>query len=55
MKGDRLTVVLENYSYGVDQLFYQNAVNGGVTIFTEGGAILLKELSASITGNESMT
>ncbi|CAG0975137.1 Protease 1 [Anaerolineae bacterium] len=36
--GDRLTVALENYSYGVDQLFYQNAVNGGVTIFTEGGA-----------------
>jgi uncharacterized repeat protein (TIGR01451 family) len=36
--GERLTVVLANFSYGVDQLFYQNAVQGGVTIFSEGGA-----------------
>lgn len=36
--GDRLTVVLESYSFGSDQTFYQNAVSGGVTIFTEGGA-----------------
>ncbi len=36
--GEHLTVVLANFSYGVDQLFYQNATQGGVTIFTEGGA-----------------
>jgi hypothetical protein len=35
--GERLTVVLEDYSYGADELFYQDAVNGGVTVFIEDG------------------
>lgn len=35
--GDRLTVVLEDYSYGADELFYQDAVNGGMTVFIEDG------------------
>jgi hypothetical protein len=35
--GERLTVVLEDYSYGADELFYQNAVNGGFTVFIEDG------------------
>ena len=35
--GERLTVVVEDYSYGADELFYQNAVNGGVTVFIEDG------------------
>jgi hypothetical protein len=34
---ERLTVVLEDYSYGADELFYQDAVNGGVTVFIEDG------------------
>ena len=35
--GERLIVVLEDYSYGADELFYQDAVNGGVTFFIEDG------------------
>ncbi len=35
--GERLTVVVEDYSYGADELFYQNAVSGGMTIFIEDG------------------
>ena len=35
--GERLTIVLEDYSYGADELFYQNAVNGGVTVYIEDG------------------
>ena len=35
--GERLTVVLEDYSYGADELFYQDAVNGAVTFFVEDG------------------
>ncbi|MBN2502051.1 MAG: hypothetical protein JXB38_14810, partial [Anaerolineales bacterium] len=35
--GERLVVVLEDYSYGADELFYQDAVNGAVTFFIEDG------------------
>ena len=35
--GESLVVVLEDYSYGADELFYQDAVNGGVTFFIEDG------------------
>ena len=35
--GERLTVVVEDYSFGADELFYQNAVQGGVTVFIEDG------------------
>ena len=35
--GERLTVVLEDYSYGADELFYQNASNAGLTVFIEDG------------------
>lgn len=35
--GDRLMVVLEDYSYGADELFYQDAINGGVTVYIEDG------------------
>lgn len=35
--GERLTVVLEDFSYGADELFYQDAVNGGITFFIEDG------------------
>ncbi len=35
--GDRITIVVEDYSYGADELFYQNAVNGGITVFIEDG------------------
>lgn len=35
--GDRLTVVLEDFSYGADELFYRDAVNGGITVFIEDG------------------
>jgi len=35
--GDRLVVVLEDYSYGADELFYQDAINGGVTVYIEDG------------------
>ena len=35
--GERLTVVVEDYSFGADELFYQNAVDGGVTVFIEDG------------------
>lgn len=36
--GEHITVILENYSYGVDQVLFQNAVQGGVTVYAEGGA-----------------
>ncbi len=35
--GEPLTIVLEDYSYGADELFYQDAVNGGLTVFVEDG------------------
>ncbi len=35
--GEPLTVVLEDFSYGADELFYQDAIGGGVTIFIEDG------------------
>ena len=35
--GERLTVMVENFSYGADELFYTNAVTGGVTVFIEDG------------------
>ena len=35
--GERLTVKVESYSYGADELFYTNAVTGGVTVFIEDG------------------
>lgn len=35
--GERLTVKLESFSYGADELFYADAVNGGVTVFIEDG------------------
>ncbi len=35
--GERLTVVVEDYSYGADELFYQNAVSSGMTVFIEDG------------------
>jgi len=35
--GERLTVVVEDYSFGADELFYQNAVQGGVTVYIEDG------------------
>lgn len=35
--GEKLTVILEDFSYGADELFYQNASTGGVTFFIEDG------------------
>ncbi|MCA9952643.1 MAG: hypothetical protein KDE48_23500, partial [Anaerolineales bacterium] len=35
--GERLTVVLEDFSYGADELFYQGAVDNGITFFIEDG------------------
>lgn len=35
--GERLTIKVENYSYGADELFYTDAINGGVTVFIEDG------------------
>ncbi len=35
--GERLTVKVESYSFGADELFYTNAVTGGVTVFIEDG------------------
>jgi len=35
--GERLTVKVESFSYGADELFYTDAVNGGVTVFIEDG------------------
>ncbi|MGB3221008.1 MAG: hypothetical protein WBD79_26705, partial [Anaerolineae bacterium] len=35
--GEPLRVVLEDFSYDADELFYQNAINGGVTVFIEDG------------------
>lgn len=35
--GGKLRVVLEDYTYGVDELFYQNAINAGVQIAIEDG------------------
>ena len=35
--GERLTVVLEDFSYGADELFYQDATSGGMTIYIEDG------------------
>ncbi len=35
--GERLTVKVENFSYGADELFYTDAVSGGVTVFIEDG------------------
>jgi hypothetical protein len=35
--GERLTVKVESYSYGADELFYADAVTGGVTVFVEDG------------------
>ncbi|HNB54958.1 MAG TPA: thrombospondin type 3 repeat-containing protein, partial [Anaerolineales bacterium] len=35
--GEPLTVVLEDFSFGIDELFYQDAVNGGLTLFLEDG------------------
>ena len=35
--GEKLRVVLEDYSYGADELFYQDAINGGLTVYVEDG------------------
>ncbi|PDV97123.1 CARDB domain-containing protein [Candidatus Chloroploca asiatica] len=35
--GERLTVKVESYSFGADELFYTDAINGGVTVFIEDG------------------
>jgi hypothetical protein len=35
--GEQLIVVLEDFSYGADELFYENAVNGGITFYIEDG------------------
>jgi hypothetical protein len=35
--GGKLRIVVEDYSYGADELFYQNAINGGMTIYIEDG------------------
>lgn len=35
--GEPLRVVLEDFSYGADELFYQDAVIGGMTVFIEDG------------------
>lgn len=35
--GERLTVVVADYNFGVDQLFHQDAVDGGVTVYLEDG------------------
>ena len=34
--GERLTVKVENFSYGADELFYTDAINGGVTVLHRG-------------------
>ncbi len=35
--GERLVVTLADFSYGVDQLFYQDAINSGVTLYIDDG------------------
>lgn len=35
--GEPLTVVLEDFSYGADELFYNNAINNSVTVYIEDG------------------
>ncbi|MBK9092760.1 MAG: hypothetical protein IPM84_08275 [Anaerolineae bacterium] len=35
--GEPLRVVLEDFNYDADELFYQDAINGGVTVFIEDG------------------
>ncbi|MBP7962824.1 MAG: hypothetical protein KBG20_18450 [Caldilineaceae bacterium] len=35
--GERLTVKVENFSFGADENFYVNAISGGVTVFIEDG------------------
>jgi len=35
--GEKLVVTLADFSYGVDQLFYQDAINSGVTIYVDDG------------------
>ena len=35
--GGKLRIVVEDYSYGADELFYQNAINGGMTVYIEDG------------------
>ena len=36
--GEKLTIVVEDFSYGADENFYQDAVNGGVEVLIEDGA-----------------
>lgn len=35
--GERLTIVLEDFSYGIDEAFYQDAIASGITVFVEDG------------------
>ncbi|MBX2998770.1 MAG: hypothetical protein KF893_09700 [Caldilineaceae bacterium] len=35
--GERLTVKVESFSFGADELFYTDAINGGVTVYIEDG------------------
>lgn len=36
--GEKLTIVVEDFSYGADEGFYNNAINGGVEVLIEDGA-----------------
>ncbi len=35
--GERLSIVVANYDFGVDKTFHQDAVDGGVTVYMEDG------------------
>ena len=56
--GERLTIVMEDFSYGADELFYQDAIAGGITFFIEDGVHDNDELVDSYViptwGNETV-
>ena len=52
--GESIYIVAEDYSYGVDELFYQDAVNSGATFHVDSGDGILHSYVLPTWGSESI-
>lgn len=52
--GESIYIVVEDFSYGVDELFYQDAVNSGATFHVDSGDGILHSYVLPTWGSESI-
>lgn len=52
--GSHIFIVVEDFSYGVDELFYQDAINSGATLHIDSGSGILSSYVLPTWGTESI-